>query len=84
MDPSWGNPITPVTKRMREQANDHRGFIACGLAATYDDSAREAATAYPIGRDDLVLRVCKQLIGNLTRKTGVGTIFSFSPLAGIC
>ena len=45
-------PDAPITRNFWNQAKDHRGFIVCGFPATYDDPAKEANTAYPIGREE--------------------------------
>ena len=47
-------PETPITRDLWNQAKDHRGFIVCGFPATYDDPAKEASIAYPIGSEEFI------------------------------
>jgi hypothetical protein len=47
-------PETPITRNLWNQAKDHRVLIVCGFPATYDDPAKEASIAYPIGSEEFV------------------------------
>ena len=55
---AWVNngeiPETRITRNLWNQAKDHRGFIVCGFPATYDDPAKEASIAYPIGSEEFI------------------------------
>jgi hypothetical protein len=54
MNVGWGNPKGPTTRQLWEQFQDHRGFVVCGLPATFVDPTTEAATPFPCGGEEFI------------------------------
>ena len=64
-------PAAQEARALWESARDHRGFVVCGLLATCEDPASEAALAVPIGDPNYVeasLETRKKATEELTRR----------------